>query len=100
MIKDTANRNNELKTTNSSPPTKRHSVRLRKRQERAFEVANRFESLPDAARIRQPVVEVLLQISSATVWRRVQAGQLPEPSRYGRITSWRVGDIRKLLEAV
>ncbi len=53
-----------------------------------------FAKLPDAARVRQPVVEGLFSISGATVWRWVRAGILPAPHRCGGITSWVVSEIR------
>ena len=56
-----------------------------------------FDDLPDTAEVRQPVVEALLSISGATVWRRVRSGLLPEPRRRGGTTSWRVSDLRRAL---
>lgn len=79
-------------------PVERRADWLKARRERALAAAAEFPRYPDDGRVRQPVLEVLLQCSSATVWRRVQQGALPEPRRDGRITSWRVGDIRKVLE--
>ena len=67
------------------------------RLEKAVLGAKAFPSLPDCARVRQPVIEVLFSISSATVWRRVKDGRLPQPRLDGRITSWSVGEIRKSL---
>jgi predicted DNA-binding transcriptional regulator AlpA len=58
-----------------------------------------FQHLPDAAYVRQPVVQALFSISSATVWRYVKSGRLPAPDRIGtRAIGWRVGGIRKALE--
>ncbi|MBL4803255.1 MAG: AlpA family phage regulatory protein [Alphaproteobacteria bacterium] len=57
-----------------------------------------FDSLPDAAHVRQPVVEALYACSSATLWRYVKAGTIPEPKRFGgRITAWNVGQLRNSL---
>ncbi|WP_186409851.1 helix-turn-helix transcriptional regulator [Candidatus Propionivibrio aalborgensis] len=59
-----------------------------------------FDSQPDSAFVRQPVVEGLFAISSATVWRMVKRGTLPTPRKLSeRITAWRVGDLRKILQA-
>lgn len=53
-----------------------------------------YDTLPDDARVRLPVVVAVTGYSPATVWRRVLSGRLPQPHRDGRITSWRVGDLR------
>lgn len=58
-----------------------------------------FDQLPDAAHVRQPTVEALFGISSATVWRRVRAGIL-KPHRFGeRTTTFNVGELRAVLSA-
>lgn len=57
-----------------------------------------FDSLPDSANVRQPVVEALFACSAATVWRRVKAGTLPSPRKLSeRVTAWQVGEIRRAL---
>jgi predicted DNA-binding transcriptional regulator AlpA len=53
--------------------------------------------MPDEALVSQPVVEGLAGCSSATVWRRVKSGLLPQPVRYGRTTRWRLGAVRQAL---
>ena len=54
-----------------------------------------FDSLPDAAHVRQPVVEGLYSCSGATVWRRVKDGTIPKPHKLSpRITGWNVGELR------
>ena len=59
-----------------------------------------FDSLPDSANVRQPVVQGLFGCSSATVWRMVKRGTLPAPKkRSERVTAWNVGDLRKALAA-
>ena len=59
-----------------------------------------FDSLPDSANVRQPVVQALIGCSSATVWRMVKRGALPAPRKLSsRITTWNVGDLRKTLVA-
>jgi predicted DNA-binding transcriptional regulator AlpA len=70
------------------------------RHERAVIGISTFNSLPNVARVRQPVVEALFSISATTVWRRVKAGQLPAPSLNGRIASWSAGEIRAALEKI
>lgn len=59
-----------------------------------------FDSLPDSALIRQSqLLSGILPFQSATLWRRVKAGQFPQPIRLteGRITAWRVGEVRAWL---
>ncbi len=61
---------------------------------------NNFDSLPDSANVRQPVVEGLYGCSSATVWRNVKKGIIPAPKKLSeRVTAWNVGDLRKALAA-
>lgn len=55
-----------------------------------------FDSLPDAAHVRLPVVAALKSVSPATVWRWVKAGRLPAPVKLGPgVTAWKVGDLRR-----
>lgn len=60
-----------------------------------------FDSLSRLAHVRQPVVEILYGCSSATLWRRVKAGLIPSPKKFGpRITAWNVGELRDALEGI
>lgn len=46
-----------------------------------------FDSLPDLAFVRLPVVQALFACSRATVWRRVKSGRIPAPVKFSeRIT--------------
>jgi predicted DNA-binding transcriptional regulator AlpA len=57
-----------------------------------------FDSLPDSANVRQPVVQALWGCSSATVWRMVKRGAIPAPRKLSeRVTAWQVGELRKAL---
>jgi len=56
-----------------------------------------FDQLPDAAHVRQPVVEALYGCSSATVWRWAQNGIIPKPHKRAGITTWNVGELRRNL---
>lgn len=57
-----------------------------------------FDSLPDAANVRLPVVAALFACSPATVWRRVKSGTLPAPRKLSEgVTAWRVAELRKAL---
>lgn len=55
-----------------------------------------FDKLPDSAHVRLPVVAALHGISNVTVWRWVQSGRLPAPTKLGpNTTGWRVGALRE-----
>jgi len=57
-----------------------------------------FDSYPDSANVRQPVVEALFACSAATVWRGVKAGRIPKPRKLSpRITCWNIGELRAAL---
>jgi predicted DNA-binding transcriptional regulator AlpA len=57
-----------------------------------------FDTLPDSANVRQPVLEGLFACSHSTIWRRVRSGTLPTPRKLSaRVTTWNVGDLRRIL---
>ena len=59
-----------------------------------------FDDLPEAALVRQPVVEALYSCSSATIRRRVRDGRIPKPHSYSdRLMAWNVGELRQALQA-
>jgi predicted DNA-binding transcriptional regulator AlpA len=59
-----------------------------------------FDQLPDSASVRLPVVKALYACSAATVWRRVKAGVIPQPKKFGeKLTAWNVGELRQALAA-
>lgn len=78
-------------------PIQRRNEKRIARHQKAMLTAAVFNELPDNARIRQPVVEILHGISSTTVWRRVKDGTLPNPRVDGRVASWSAGSIRTSL---
>lgn len=47
------------------------------------EALKNFDSLPNSANVRQPVLEGLYGCSSATIWRRVKEGLIPAPKKSG-----------------
>ena len=57
-----------------------------------------FDSLPDSANVRQPVVEALFSCSSATVWRMVKRGKLKPRKLSERVTAFNVGELRMALQ--
>lgn len=62
---------------------------------------SKFDSMPDAAHVRVPVVAGLYGCSKMTVWRRVKDGTIPAPKKLStRITAWNVGELRRALAAV
>ncbi|MDP1651769.1 MAG: AlpA family phage regulatory protein [Rhodocyclaceae bacterium] len=64
------------------------------------EALRNFDSLPDSANVRAPVVAALAGYSQATVWRKAKAGKLPAPRRISdRVTVWNVGELRAHLNA-
>lgn len=64
------------------------------------EALKNFDSLPDSANVRAPVVAALFGVSAATVWRKAKAGKLPAPRRISeRVTVWNVGELRASLNA-
>jgi predicted DNA-binding transcriptional regulator AlpA len=57
-----------------------------------------FDSLPDSAHVRLPIVAALFACSHATVWRGVQSGKLPKPIKhFERTSAWNVGELRHVL---
>lgn len=60
-----------------------------------------FDSLPNAAHVRLPVVAALKGIGPATVWRWVKDGRLPQPHKLGpNTTAWNVGELRQAHAAI
>ena len=60
-----------------------------------------FDTLPESAHVRLPVVAALHSVGPATVWRWVKSGRLPPPVKLGpNTTAWRVGELRRAMAAV
>lgn len=61
----------------------------------------RFDTLPDDARVRVPIVAALFGQSVASTWRHARAGLIPKPLKTGpRATTWHVGDLREHLRGL
>jgi predicted DNA-binding transcriptional regulator AlpA len=61
--------------------------------------ASNFDSLPNIANVRLPVVMALLGVSAATVWRMVKLNKIPQPRKLTvRTTTWNVGELREFLK--
>lgn len=98
MTNTPARRGRPKRTTpDTRTPEQKRAEYIERRKAKAINAVANFDKLPDATRIRQPAVEILLGISHATIWRRVKQGSLPEPRRDGGTTSWSVGQIRLAL---
>jgi predicted DNA-binding transcriptional regulator AlpA len=64
-----------------------------------FDVLKNFDSLPDSARVRKPVVLALTGYSDATLYRRIAAGLAPAPHKETpRLATWSVGELRRALQ--
>jgi len=60
-----------------------------------------FDSLPDAANVRDKVVAGLFGCSVPTVWRMSRDGRLPKPRKLSeRVTAWNCGELRATLSAM
>lgn len=58
-----------------------------------------FDSLPNSANVRLPVVCGLFGVAPATVWRMSADGRLPTPRKSSaKITTWNVGALRDCLQ--
>lgn len=59
-----------------------------------------FDEQPGSALIRQrQILEQLVPFSSQTLWRRVKDGTFPQPIKIGRMTVWRVSEVRAWLKS-
>lgn len=89
MVTNLKNTSAEPKQLNALSDQKIENLDLALRQ---------FDSLPDSAHVRLPVIISLFACSRATVWRHVKAGLIPAPIKFSeRITVWNVGTLRKHL---
>ena len=73
---------------------------------RAADVAIDFERAADETLVRiadlvrdprRPGKATLLPFSKSSLERRVRSEKFPQPTRLGRVTCWRLGDIREWL---
>ncbi len=57
-----------------------------------------FDSLPNSAHVRLPVVQAVVGASASTIWRMAKRGDLPQPRKLSaQVTAWNVGELRKAL---
>ena len=57
-----------------------------------------FDSLPDSAGARLPVVAALFAVSTPTVWRWSRQGLIPGPTKRGGVALWNVGELRRAMK--
>ena len=57
-------------------------------------------TLPPMGLIRLPVVLQHIPVARSTWWAGVRDGRFPAPVKIGGVTTWRVEDIRDLIEAL
>ena len=58
-----------------------------------------WETLPDSAQVRLPIVKALLGVSAATCWRLVKNQKLRTYKLTERTTTFNVGELKKFLAA-
>ncbi len=60
-----------------------------------------YGELPATGYVRQSqLIPTIIPFSSATLWRKVRAGQFPRPVKLSeRVTAWRVDDIREWMQS-
>lgn len=67
---------------------------------RYYETLEHFDSLPNSAFVREPVVRALFACSSTTIWRGIKQGRIPVAKKLSPNTiGWNVGELRKALAA-
>ncbi len=64
-------------------------------------IASIFDSLPATGYIRQSqLIPDVVPFSSATLWRKVKAGEFPKPVKLSaQVTAWKVQHVREWLAA-
>jgi predicted DNA-binding transcriptional regulator AlpA len=65
------------------------------------EALSGFDTMPNAAFVRAPVVAALRGCSVNTVWRHSKQGLIPKPRKIGpQVTAWNVGELRAAMQEV
>jgi predicted DNA-binding transcriptional regulator AlpA len=82
----------------ASPGASPAAAKLTPSALRDAETLAKFDTLPDSAHVRMPVLRSLTQVSTPTIYRWIQQGFLPAPMKLGpRVSAWNVGEIRAAL---
>ena len=58
--------------------------------------ASNIDTFPDDARVDVRTTAIFLGVGISTIWDWTKSGRLPQPTRIGRTTRWRLGDIRRI----
>lgn len=58
--------------------------------------AQNLAALPDEARLDVRTVATILGCGVSTAWAWAANGTIPKPTKIGRTTRWRAGDIRRI----
>ncbi len=95
---NTAVEDAEAQKIKKATKTARAAKRRADARMRAMPTVMEFDKLPDSAFVSTPVVQVLLNCSPATVWRKIKKRVLPEPRHIGsRAVALNVGELRQAL---
>jgi predicted DNA-binding transcriptional regulator AlpA len=87
-----------MATPRSGLTESQKTARRAAREAHMRDTIRHFDTLPDSAGVRLPVVCALTGNSPATVWRHVRLSILPAPRKLSaKVTTWRVGDLRAVL---
>ena len=90
-----------MKPNAKNPRTPEQLARARtRRKQRQQEAAAIFNSQPDDGLVQIHTPCAIFSCSPATIWRWVDSGKFPNPHKMGRLTVWRVGDLRAALAKV
>lgn len=85
------------KIPDARTPEQVRQDRLNKRRQRGLKVAETFDALPDSARCGIEAVEVLLNLTTVTLWRRIRDGKLPKFGEDGGKRYYTAGQLRSIL---
>ncbi len=68
---------------------------------KANQSSQRATGIPETGFVRQSqLIPGVIPFSSATLWRKVKAGEFPKPLKLSdRITVWRAEDVREWIES-
>lgn len=54
-------------------------------------------NLPDDTRVNAHITATVLGCAVSTIWNLAKSGKIPRPTRVGRTTRWRLGDLRRIV---
>ncbi len=80
-------------------PEQKSEIR-RQREAKTCTILARITNAPDCTMIDAHTVAALLGRGCTSVWRDVKNEIIPQPTRLGRSTRWRLGDIKSHLAKI